>query len=427
MVGLKTGTASRGSGLRKKRRATATVDSQTIEDGAISASQRGVDHAGHEISSDESDKDREDDLDQVRGEKDDVDPIVSEYDVYLTETGLDSTHLFQYPNRDAKQPYTLKNYAKPNEVRIKQSASLVELDIPMNVFDNYDKDKALQWGQALERTSLDKAGGSHGLAGGFGIGGTLAGVVRSTINDVESGRKDFTAQMLRSNFVEANSNGHVLNKQVLGGQVNPVGERQSGHMVGVFRDRRYFHTPLILEVGLLIQRKDQFHLSRIDTNVQLRPQFHHLDASTEQERQTVRQQQQQQSQAMGSRQPDSRAVQMTAKAADGEDIDMARTTQTLKAAQDEIWASLDYADEKKSNEAWEAYERLFASSREKSSTLHSASAGTDYVNDTTALQASATPAGEKAPLVKSETHAVDNKAESSVPSKRTKSVLKSTF
>ncbi len=84
---------------------------------------------------------------------------------------------------------------------------------------------------------------------------------------------------------------------------------------------------------------DQLHLTPIHSIAQLRPQFHHLDAVVEQEKAASRPPRD------PNYQPAPRAVQMMVKSADGEDVDTAEITRTLKAAQEEDWTRMQYADQ----------------------------------------------------------------------------------
>ncbi|KAI9795564.1 MAG: hypothetical protein M1833_006964 [Piccolia ochrophora] len=328
--------------------------------------------------------------DRIQDSADD-DPVEHEFDVYLTNSDADAIHLFQYPNRASKQSYTDLNYARPLQVRIKPRAELVEVDIPMNLDNNFDRHRAVQWGEALKKSTTEKAGGSHGLPGGFGIGassgfGANAGkkIVREDagVYNLES-----TQEMLRANFAEANATGRVLNRQVLGGQVNPVGEKRSTHMIGAFRGGRLF-------------------LSRINAHAQLRPQFHHIDATVEQQRASARLERD----IANPRQQEARAVQMTVKAADGDDMDMSDTFKTLRAAQEEKWVALDYADENSTN-AWDCYEKLFPRDEVHLPSLRSAITPDEYISDSSAPQVSVTRAGKNAPIQKAEEHTVQNMTE----------------
>jgi DNA-directed RNA polymerase-3 subunit RPC5 len=122
---------------------------------------------------------------------------------------------------------------------MKAAAGLVEVDAPMNLYENFDRDKAIRWGEAMRKSLAEKAGGSHGLAGGFGIGATLgggggaaAGLGKSSLSGVDA---NVTHEMLMANFASANLQGHVLNKQTLAGQIEPVTDEQPLYMVGVFQ------------------------------------------------------------------------------------------------------------------------------------------------------------------------------------------------
>ncbi len=84
------------------------------------------------------------------------------------------------------------------------------------------------------------------------------------------------------------------------------------------------------------------HLTRLDHVVQLRPQFPHIDALTDQERSSARVQREN---VNPTRQTEARAVQMTVKSADGDDMDIGETTMLLRAAQEEKWQRLRYQDE----------------------------------------------------------------------------------
>ena len=107
----------------------------------------------------------------------------------------------------------------------------------------------------------------------------------------------------------------------------------------VFRDRKIN----VRGSDALNAPTDQLHLTPVDSIAQLRPQFHHLDAVVEQEKASSRTQRD-----MGStaRPAEPRAVQMTAKSTDVDEVDNNKEiAKTLKAAQEEAWTRLQYADE----------------------------------------------------------------------------------
>ena len=87
---------------------------------------------------------------------------------------------------------------------------------------------------------------------------------------------------------------------------------------------------------------DEFHLSKLDGMVQLRPQFHHIDAMAEQEKLSTRIQRDSENPPA---EPEARAVNMSVKASESEELDMSQTAKILRARQDEKWVRLEYKDE----------------------------------------------------------------------------------
>lgn len=169
--------------------------------------------------------------------------------------------------------------------------------------------------------------------------------------------QEITQDMLHRDFDLACSLGRVLNKQTLGGQIDPLQDGKPIYMIGAFQD-------------------DQLHITPIDSIAQLRPQFHHLDAVAEQEKAAARPQR---DPGAAGRVQEARAVQMTAKSADGDDMDTAEVTKFLKAAQEENWKRLMYADEDTA-EAWGAYEKLFAASTKDAAKLQSLVTCAEYLD-----------------------------------------------
>jgi DNA-directed RNA polymerase III subunit RPC5 len=69
------------------------------------------------------------------------------------------------------KPQRSKSKQSPTELRIKPNTGILELDIPLDPESpNYDRVKGMRWGAAMADSPTIKAGGRHGLAGGFGIG-----------------------------------------------------------------------------------------------------------------------------------------------------------------------------------------------------------------------------------------------------------------
>ncbi|KAI9821741.1 MAG: hypothetical protein M1827_002322 [Pycnora praestabilis] len=348
-------------------------------------------------SSDESDEDSK------PSTSDEEDPVVREYDVFITPKRAQKLMLLQYPNRDRTQPYSEANHAKALGMRIKPKSGLVEVDVPMNVNTNYDKEKGITWGEAMRKSTMEKGGGSHGFAGGFGVGGGGGGGVgrrggRANEIDDRSASREMSQDALITNFEDANNKGRVLNKQTLGGLISPVEDGQPLYMVGAFRG-------------------NELHLSRVDSMVQLRPQFHHIDATVEQERSSARVQRDATNPA---RHTEARAVQMTVKSSDGDDIDMGETSKTLRAAQEEKWTTLKYmdedvsythylfsclllTDEEKSIDSWDMYhEKLFLSDTENAPKLQANMTNREYLDAISAPRIDSTGTAKKPVTVKSE-------------------------
>ena len=167
----------------------------------------------------------------------DSDPIKASYDVYIKPgiSGDRQVYVLQFPNRDAKQHYSQENNSKPSSLRIKPESGMVEVDVPIDVWRNYDRQKGVRWGDATKKSSMAKGGGSHGMPGGFGIGGAQnAGRGR--------GRGELDEEIGHDRLLEdydgAVQRDQVLKKQTLGGQFVLKEETNPQYMIGVWRDGR---------------------------------------------------------------------------------------------------------------------------------------------------------------------------------------------
>ncbi|KAI0993011.1 hypothetical protein K3495_g15173 [Podosphaera aphanis] len=263
---------------------------------------------------------------------DDNDPIKASYDVFVKPriSGERRVYILQFPNRDARQNYNASSGAQPLKMRIKPKAGMVEIDVPIQPFDDYDREKGIKWGHSMKKSQISKGGGSHGLPGGFGIGGAPPstkgkGKEKNTENEV------FNQEEILEDFEAAVKKELVLLKQTLGGQSILKSDTTPQYMIGTFR-------------------KDQLHLTPVDEIVQMRPQFHHIDATTEQERLSrVRE-------TAAPKSSEVRAVQMSVKShtdyekRDGE-ISIA---ERIAAVQSEAWKLHQYIDED-TDEAWGEY------------------------------------------------------------------------
>src|SRR5579862_906080 len=180
------------------------------------------------------------------------DPVVAEYDVFVSHQAKGQIHLLQYVNRDGSQPYSEASCAKPLEVRFKPRAGLVETDVPMNVHSNYDREKGIHWGEAMRKSRLEKGGDSFGLAGGFGIGSASGGRatgpgMAARAAGKSNGGEDITQEALLANFNDAINQGRVLDKQTLGGITNSKDAIQPNYYIGAFRNSMWSSPPTTIK------------------------------------------------------------------------------------------------------------------------------------------------------------------------------------
>ncbi|PQE10208.1 dna-directed RNA polymerase iii complex subunit rpc37 protein [Rutstroemia sp. NJR-2017a WRK4] len=268
----------------------------------------------------------------------DDDPITSSYDIFIKPQIADGrqVYIIQFPNRDIEQRYSGATDSQPSKFRIKPNSGMVEMDVPIDARRNYDKDKGVKWGDAIKKSNMVKGGGSHGLPGGFGIGGAHAtgrGRGRGEELDPQRVMEDYEGAIQRE---------QVLVKQTLGGQIIPVEKTSPQYFVGAFDRVAFLMSNLT---------PDKLHLTPVDHIVQLRPQFHHIDAHAEQERQgrprdpgTV------------PRTTEARAIHMTVKSnIDGEEDMVDNIGVRIAAAQQEQWQKHRYVDED-NQQAWDAFE-----------------------------------------------------------------------
>jgi DNA-directed RNA polymerase-3 subunit RPC5 len=140
-------------------------------------------------------------------------------------------YVLQYPTRDKNKPYDAAHGSTPLELRVKPKAGMVEVDVPTDVHQNYDRAKGIKWGEALKKSEMAKGGGSHGLPGGFGIGGSAPAARGRGRGEAEEAEHQ---DRLLKNYDQAVEDGHVLRKQTLGGQFLPKTANSPVYMVGTF-------------------------------------------------------------------------------------------------------------------------------------------------------------------------------------------------
>ena len=157
-------------------------------------------------------------------------PIIKQYKLFINPPNMHSI-LLQFPNRELGQEYRELYGQKPLELRYKPQHGLVELDIPLNIHHNYDKEKGIQYGEALRNSRILQQGGSYGVAGGFGVG------LKPSKDDKRASVPEGpTVEKLLENFEDANNKGHVMNKITLGGMIVPFQKGDPIYMTATFRD-----------------------------------------------------------------------------------------------------------------------------------------------------------------------------------------------
>lgn len=161
--------------------------------------------------------------------------LVGEYDLYINQPEK-RLMLLQYPNRDIGQPYSDRIGLKPLELRIKPKCGVVEVDVPMIVHSNFDKEKGIQYGQAMRKSRVLQEGSSYGLTGGL-RSAVSATRLRSSNQEENPTPDEPSRETLLENFEDANNKGHVMNKLTLGGRIVPWKDGDPIYLLGVFKGR----------------------------------------------------------------------------------------------------------------------------------------------------------------------------------------------
>ncbi|KAI0466400.1 Sin-like protein conserved region-domain-containing protein [Xylaria cf. heliscus] len=263
----------------------------------------------------------------------DPDPIVASYKVYANPALATGRRLLimQHPNQQGPINYP---HAQVSGVRIKNRSGMLEVDVPVShAHADYDRDKGQRWGGALAKSLAAKNGGTHGLAGGFGVG-------VSTMRPSKR-RDDFERDIDMMDWPEAVRQDKVLRTKTLGGQLPAESETECQWMVGVFKG-------------------DHLHLTPASALIQLRPQLHHVDAMTEQERASRREG----AGVVGNKDgvpatasaAGARAIHMSIKSADsgGGELTTETMADRLRTVQTEAWSRLQYEDDE-SAKSWNVF------------------------------------------------------------------------
>ncbi|KAF2458906.1 Sin-like protein conserved region-domain-containing protein [Lineolata rhizophorae] len=388
----------------------------------------------------------------------DDDPVIATYDVFITpppappSTSFPSTdenaagsgatpapetrppaaadnnhqiYLFQYPNRPRDQPYKHSNGSAPLELRLKPCSGFVELDVPIDTAAHFDRRRAVVWGEALRCAAGGGGGGgggvggegpagagqaSFGLAAGFslplgfnagagrpggrgggavgpvgGRGGAAGEVAGDEVNE------DMIEELL-DNFPAANRQGRVLNRQTLGGQIVTDEPDKPVYMLGAFRGK-------------------ELHLTKLSGVVQLRPQFHHVDAKAHLDKISATTRNRHAGGEPAAAEPlrstEPRMMQMSIKQTDPDGASSAATREYLQVAHEEPWQRLAYMDED-TVEAYHMYhEKLFLQDTAKAQRLVSSMTNDEYLDAISAPRHDPSGRVKKKPLTKKQMRAVE--------------------
>lgn len=285
----------------------------------------------HHDAGDESEED------EVAYSDMDDDPIVQSYDIVLNTTFNDMMYLFQYPVRNRSQPYTFQEGFAPVEARMKVNTGALELDIPINVERNYDEQKGVLYGDVLHKSRIQRSlrAGGGADAGDRGDNPPDRRKRRRTAEDedMEDDSAIPTPETLLD-FEEAKRKNRILNRQTLGAKMQGS-------------DANYF---------VALFEEDKLHFTRLTGSLQLRPQFHHIDIMTEQERANQKAMREMNN-PQGSKSAEARAVNLSVKTASGDNRTLTAAEQLAKdirLEEDEPWREIEWVDQD-DDEAWQMF------------------------------------------------------------------------
>ncbi|KAF2273016.1 uncharacterized protein EI97DRAFT_405127 [Westerdykella ornata] len=196
------------------------------------------------------------------------DPVVKEYDVFITEPSENDLYVLQFIGRP-KVKGPLIGREAPTQLRVKPESGYFEVDVPLDIHDeHYDRRKGVELGEAVRKTkNLGQAGG-YGPAVGFERSMPKTKKRPGSEDDADADADvdepppppvDDNVDEYLKNFDDANEKGHVLNTTTWGGQVIGREAWKPNYMIGAFR-------------------KNELHLTPVTGIVQLRPELHHMEA-----------------------------------------------------------------------------------------------------------------------------------------------------
>ena len=213
--------------------ATESADVGIVSTSSASASAHQLDNSSNAQGFTHSEKEVKEKKRQTVSIDDGLGKLIGEYDMYINQPEK-RLMLLQYPNRDIGQSYSDRIGLKPLELRIKPKCGLVEVDVPMILHSNFDKDKGIKYGQAMRNSHVLQEGGSYGFGGGLRAG-LLAPRLRLSNQEHDVTSEELSHETLLENFEDANNKGHVMNKLTLGGRIVPWEDGDPIYFLGVFK------------------------------------------------------------------------------------------------------------------------------------------------------------------------------------------------
>ena len=161
--------------------------------------------------------------------------IITKYRLLINKPTGKRAMLMQYPNRKVGQEYRAATGSQPLEIRIKPKSGLVEVDIPVEVHANYNRERGVDYGEAMRKSRLLQDGGSYSLGGGLSIGPGP-----TPKNDRQAHPPEGPSrEKLLENFEDANNKGHVMNKITLGGHIHPFKNGDPIYMAATFKEGEF--------------------------------------------------------------------------------------------------------------------------------------------------------------------------------------------
>lgn len=290
-------------------------------------------------------------------DEEDEDPVVAEYDVYVLEPEY-PLYVLQYIDRPVDKPFTSLEECSPIEMRIKPKSGFVEVDMPLSIFENYDRVKGVRYGQAVKKV---KGLGQQGYGPSVGFERAMPRPKRRGAAEEEEDAEpmdtskdmDDDLDKYMNDFQDANEKGHVLNTITYGGQLETYEMGKPTYMAGVFKG-------------------NQLHLTKVTGFVKLSADFHHLDAMVHLD-------------IIGNRKKPSGATQEPRSVLASSTAEATQeAAKFYKEAAQEPWDKLTYADQD-NTESWTCFnERMFLHDVDNSIQLISNMNNEDYAESISA-------------------------------------------